>query len=66
MCAIVHEIGFTGRRYMVCSARGNEEVTEADGCTMGEEGCPQTAVLEPYDVTIGGHEAVCGWGDERG
>ena len=64
MCAIGYETGFTGRRFMVCTDRDGEEVVDGDGCTMGDEGVPQTAVIGPCDVTINDHEAVYGIEDE--
>ncbi len=44
---------------MACTARGDEPVSNGDGCTMGEPGEPMVAA-RPVDVLISDHEAVYG------
>lgn len=36
--------------YLVCTARGGEQVTEWDGCTLGEPGVPVPAVVATVAV----------------
>ncbi|MCI8469355.1 MAG: hypothetical protein HFJ75_07730 [Eggerthellaceae bacterium] len=52
-----------GRELMVCTCRGDEEVTASDGCTLGTRGRP-APIAHGCEVTTGGHEAVYGYGHE--
>ena len=62
---IVYECGFNGRRYLVCSDRGYKEVSDDDGCTMGELG-EQPTMKADVDVDIGAWVAANGWRYEQG
>ncbi|WP_160307870.1 hypothetical protein [Adlercreutzia caecimuris] len=58
-CVIDDGVGFGRPRTMACTARGDEPVSNGDGCTMGEPGEPMVAA-RPVDVLISDHEAVYG------
>lgn len=59
LCAIGIEAGFMGRHVLLCTRYGSSEVTEEDGCTMGEEGEPGRA-SNVYDVDLANYAVV--WG----
>lgn len=58
-CAVGYEIGFTGRKVMLCSLL-DCKTTEDDGCTFGSEG-EQLKICDCTSVNLGGHETVYGW-----
>lgn len=59
LAALKYGVGFAGRDELHCTGRSGT-VEPDDGCTFGTRGQPGVAVAD-YDVTISGHEAVCGY-----
>ena len=51
-CVIDDGVGFGRPRTMACTARGDEPVSNGDGCTM--------VAARPVDVLMSDHEAVYG------
>ncbi len=58
-CAVDDGVGFGRPRLMMCTARGDEAVSQSDGCTLGTPGEPMTA-CRPAEIYYTENLAV--WG----